>query len=93
VLASTQEYFEEEDSVGAWIEARCDIEPGAFVSTLHLFESWVAYAKSVGAYAGNMKAFGQMLVARGFPRAKGAGGAVRGFRGLSIRPLSVEDFQ
>ena len=56
VKDTTQDYFDAQDSFGAWLDAACIVEPGndfRKATTRELFESWSAYARAANEQSGN----------------------------------------
>ncbi len=93
VLDATQNYFDDQDLFGRWIEESCDTGPRKWEPTGVLFASWQRFAKANGEEAGSAKAFNANLVKRGFTpeRKKVFGEAKRAFRGLAIREQHQEE--
>lgn len=82
VIAATDEYFDAEDTIGEWLEARTVKSPDTFSSTEDLFTDWKEFAKRIGIEAGKAKDLVQDLARRGFRngrRRNGTGSNVRGF--------------
>jgi putative DNA primase/helicase len=85
VVEATDEYFQSEDSIGAWKEEKTSPNQYSFETTTDLFQSWTAYAKAAGEDPGRMKQFRTRLQAMpGLTpdRTKQA----KGFRGILIKP-------
>jgi putative DNA primase/helicase len=88
----TQDYFDSEDSFGAWVRDRCvltDLE--AFTYARDLFSDWTQYAKDAGEPPGTLKRFSQGLKRRGgfiiaSRRMSGAG-----FVGIRMRTIDESD--
>jgi putative DNA primase/helicase len=84
VRSATDDYFESEDAVGAWIEDRCDHRLDSWELTKTLFASWKEWAETAGEHAGTRKRFVQALENRGFRCQRRHNG--RGIEGLSTKP-------
>ena len=84
VRSATDDYFESEDAVGAWIEDRCDRRLDSWELTKILFTSWKEWAEAAGEHAGSRKRFVQALENRGFRCQRRHDG--RGIEGLSTKP-------
>jgi putative DNA primase/helicase len=84
VRDATDEYFEDQDTVGQWIEDRANPQAGAFAFTLsaELFTSWKAWCEAQNLKPGSEKAFVEALIDKGFPKARKKYG--RGFVGISL---------
>lgn len=83
VLQSAEDYFDDEDLVGQWIEERCVLGPAHRASARELFQSWCAWATDAGAEGGSQKTLGDALRERGFTSKKVAG--QRGWLGIAAR--------
>jgi P4 family phage/plasmid primase-like protien len=85
VVSATEAYLADEDAFGIWLADRCELGAGYETATSVLFASWVDWCVRTGEQPGKQKAFVQALEARGFTRARDAGGrGLRGFRGLRV---------
>jgi putative DNA primase/helicase len=84
VRHATDEYFEEQDIVGEWIEDRVNREAGpqAFTLSSVLFTSWKAWCEWQNLKPGSEKAFVEALKDRGFKKVRKAHG--RGFEGIAL---------
>jgi P4 family phage/plasmid primase-like protien len=71
VTAATQDYFAEEDPIGQWLDERTELDLNAWTPATTLFASWVEWAGERGEFAGSMKRFSQLLIARHFERRQG----------------------
>jgi len=86
VLAATADYFADQDLLGQWLEARCDLQPGnnrMKETTTALHQAWSAFAKQAGEKPETQKAFVGNLEKRVPDRYKNMHG--RGFFGISIK--------
>lgn len=86
VIAATEEYFEDQDMIGQWLDEVCTVEIGnpyrnENISTL--FASWVKYAKAAGEEAGTNKSFTAKMLRRGFSRRRSA--YAKGLEGIELR--------
>ena len=88
VTSATQEYFEEEDSIGRWLAEVCEVEPKVFTLTSMLLASVRSYCSETGEHAGTAKRLAQELKRRGFRPGADPITRRRGFYG--IRPQSAE---
>jgi P4 family phage/plasmid primase-like protien len=84
VTAATEEYFEEEDTFGAWIEERLVYDGESFTSAADLYQSWNEFAHARGEWVGTIKRLSSNLKARGIPAVRTA--KERGFAGLKLNP-------
>ncbi len=88
VTDATRDYFEAQDTFGAWLAEECDIEPGntwKSATSAELFTAWSEYADAAGERTGTRKSFADLLEKRGLASHKGGKG-VRTFRGIRLRP-------
>jgi putative DNA primase/helicase len=91
VAAATDEYFEEQDLFGSWVEERCETAPDAWEMPSVLFKNWTAYARESGEDPGSMVTFSSRLKRHGFRRGKSAG--IRSYRGIRVRSGASENGQ
>jgi putative DNA primase/helicase len=87
VRAETATYLAAQDVFTAWIEDRCQRDPGRAETLGTLYGSWKAFAEDAGEHPGSSRSFGDKLEQEGFPRTKDrAGIRGRGFIGLGLKP-------
>jgi putative DNA primase/helicase len=84
VRSATEDYFESEDAVGAWIEDRCEQRLDSWELTKTLFSSWKEWAETASEQPGTRKRFVQALESRGFRCQRRHEG--RGIEGLRAKP-------
>lgn len=77
------EYFEEEDVVGQWLEECCEVGEGLSATARLLYQCWSVWAERAGYPTGTQKALGTALRERGF--ASGKIGGARSWLGLRPR--------
>ena len=89
VTRPTDQYFSEQDTLGAWIEARTREVGGAITPSSVLCESYNRYLRERGLPDVDSSFFGRMLSARGYDsaltKAPGASERSRCFRGIRLR--------
>jgi putative DNA primase/helicase len=90
VASATQEYFEEEDAIGEFLEEECHRYAPAREAVADVFERWRGRAEKRGEYVGTSRWLVQQLLQRGFERTRLASGA-RAVRGLSLKPKDDGD--
>lgn len=83
MLASADEYFDEEDLVGQWIAERCVLGPRERATARELYGSWNDWTQGTGADPGSQKSLGDALRGRGLKAAKLGG--QRCWLGLALR--------
>jgi phage/plasmid-associated DNA primase len=93
VLAATEEYFEDEDTVGRWIAEACDQRPSGTELVSMLFNAWKIWAEAAGEHVGSIRGFSQNLASRGFAKWRDPGTTQRGYRGIALKAgsRSTED--
>ncbi len=86
VMAATDEYLAEQDSIRTWIAECCESGPQFHGSTSSLFASWTAWAQAQGEKAGTARRFSQTLQRLGYQTAKHLPGqhGKRGFCGIAV---------
>lgn len=82
---ASENYFEDADVLGLWIEDCLDLGRDYFASSKDLFKSWETWARDNGERGGTMKAMSSRLKERGYPCGRNTTGNVRGFHGLRVR--------
>ncbi|WP_291988461.1 phage/plasmid primase, P4 family [Candidatus Accumulibacter sp. ACC007] len=85
VVDATDEYFDEEDAIGEFIEEECQRHREARVSVADTFQRWQEWANRRGEYIGTSRWLMQQLCNRGLERSRLHGG-VKGLSGLSLKP-------
>jgi len=85
VVSATEEYFENEDALGQWIEERCNLHPEARTLSADLYGDWREWSEKTGEFVGSIKRFAELLIARGFEKTRMHGGA-KAFKGLMLKP-------
>ena len=85
VVSATEEYFDEEDAIGEFIDEECQRHPQARASVADAFQRWQEWANRRGEYIGTSRWLMQQLCNRGFERTRMTGG-VKGIAGLSLKP-------
>jgi putative DNA primase/helicase len=92
VLDTTEEYFEDEDTVGRWM-AECVIpNPDVgFVRSLDVFRSWQQWANRNGEYVGSVRRLVSALDSRHVKRVKDPISRRSGFTGIEMKELG--DFE
>lgn len=83
VSEATADYFESQDTFGAWIAERCETAPDKWELPARLYSSWCSYAREAGEEPGTSKTLSANLEKRGFRRAKTNG--LRVYRGLAVK--------
>jgi putative DNA primase/helicase len=85
VLAATEDYRQDMDVIGRWIDECCDLDPGAKVPTRVLHGAFAVWAEEELGWEFNASGFARKLSDRGFGKEKGTGG-VRCTIGLRLKP-------
>jgi putative DNA primase/helicase len=92
VRDTTRDYFDAQDSFGAWLDEACIVKPEndhLRATTKELFASWATYAKAAGEPAGTETSFAGRLTGRGLRKCKAVptvtGPRGRGFFGIQLR--------
>jgi putative DNA primase/helicase len=65
VVAATDEYFEDQDTFGRWVDEELIFEAGAWETRAILFEKWSAFARRNGEQPGTAKTFNAAMVRLG----------------------------
>ena len=91
VVDATDEYFDEEDAIGEFIEEECQRHAQARVSVAETFQRWQEWANRRGEYIGTSRWLMQQLCNRGFERMRMPGG-MKGISGLSLKPKETSSY-
>jgi putative DNA primase/helicase len=84
VNEATNNYRQENDPVGQFIEDRCDHAPGARASTKELYDSFEIWCQQNGHDQIPMSEFGKILNRKQFKKKKIGG--LSGWTGLRLNP-------
>ena len=82
VIDATNAYFEEQDTVGAWLAERCEFRPTVGTSSTVLYESWKRWCEQNGITPKSMKRLSPELERRGLTKVRT--NKERGFRGIVV---------
>lgn len=85
VVDATEEYFEEEDAIGEFLDEDCQQSPVAREAISAIYQRWRERAERRGEYVGTSRWLTQQLINRGFARTRLHGGA-KALSGLSLKP-------
>jgi putative DNA primase/helicase len=85
VVSATEEYFDEEDAIGDFLDEEAQRHEQARVAVAEVFARWQEWATRRGEYVGTSRWLAQQLANRGFSRARLHAG-VKGLAGLSLKP-------
>jgi putative DNA primase/helicase len=85
VVSATEEYFDEEDAIGDFLDEEAQRFDQARVAVADVFQRWQEWASRRGEYVGTSRWLAQQLANRGFGRTRLHGG-VKGLAGLSLKP-------
>jgi putative DNA primase/helicase len=84
VIDATNKYLEAEDSIGTWIEERCELKSTYEDTSANLFASWKAWAMLNGEEPGSSKLFSEKLQGKGLRRKSIGHKKARGFGGIRV---------
>lgn len=85
VVSATEEYFDEEDAVGDFLDEEAQQQAQARVAVAEVFQRWQEWASRRGEYVGTSRWLAQQLANRGFARTRLNYG-VKALSGLSLKP-------
>lgn len=89
ITNATDEYFDDQDLFGQWLEERCDVGERCNEAPARLYQNWSYFAKEAGEQAGTQKAFASELQRRGFLPGRSNGS--RFYRGLCLKSGQDDD--
>jgi putative DNA primase/helicase len=84
IRQATEEYRQEQDVLGLFLEDRCIVDPQAFVNSGVLFKVYSAWCETSGSAPVTTTAFGRRLAEKGFLSGRGRDGK-RTWTGLRLR--------
>jgi putative DNA primase/helicase len=82
VCKATNEYFDEQDLPGQWIQEKCECGPGKKEIASALYGSWKEFAGKSGGKPGSTATFASMLKQRGYEPFKSS---VNHYLGIKLR--------
>lgn len=82
VKAATDEYLNNEDTFGQWLEEETVRKPGAFTTSSRLFARWRQWAEDRGESVGSMKKMVERMAGRSYQQRRTNSG--RGFDGIDF---------
>src|SRR6185369_12655035 len=65
VIEATAAYLDAQDTVAAWLDDCCQLEPHGWERSQTLFASWTTWAERAGEFKGDSKGFRDRLEKRG----------------------------
>lgn len=86
VVATTQEYLQDEDAVGRWLNECVDSSSVGGCESMILFRSWTEWANANGEYVGSMRRLVQALIGRNLARWQHPETRRNGFAGVAVKP-------
>ena len=89
ITNATEEYFNDQDLFGQWLEERCDVGERCTDAPARLYQNWSYFAKEAGEQAGTQKAFASELQRRGFLPGRSNGS--RFYKGLALKSGQDDD--
>lgn len=89
VQDATEEYFEEEDAVGEFIDDECQRSPHSKEPISAVYKRWKERAESRGEFIGSSRWLTQQLLARGFERGRSTNG-IKVISGLYLRAKTFD---
>ncbi|WP_281648155.1 phage/plasmid primase, P4 family [Parendozoicomonas sp. Alg238-R29] len=91
VVKATAEYFDGEDTLGQWLDERCDANRSHREGVSQLYNDWRVWCDDSGQYVGSVKQFSESLQTREFHKCRMSTGH-RGLTGLKLRPRPYVKF-
>lgn len=84
VIDATEDYLDDEDTLGAFLNEYCIDDVNAEVSSADLFESWKDWAGDNNAFIGSAKMFAGWMGERGYMKTRDRAGNNNVFKGLKF---------
>jgi putative DNA primase/helicase len=89
VIEATDAYFSDQDTIGQWLEERCDRDAGpmAFTRSSALFDSWKLWCEERNLKPGSINSLSDTLEERGYARKREGGTGQRGLTRIALKGL------
>jgi putative DNA primase/helicase len=84
VIDATEDYLDDEDTLGAFLDECCIVDVNAEVSSALLFEAWKDWAGENNAFIGSAKMFSGWMGERGYTKTRDRTGNNNVFKGLKF---------
>ncbi|GAA4647890.1 hypothetical protein GCM10023116_01520 [Kistimonas scapharcae] len=84
VVKATQDYFDGEDTLGQWIDERCEMGRAKRESVARLYADFKLWSEEQGQYVGSVKRFSESMQSRKFDKCRMTTGH-RGLMGVALR--------
>ena len=91
VRAATQQYREEMDVLGGFLEACCQEEQNAVTTSKELYQAYCRYCEENGEKPANQIVFGRCLGERGFQHDQKRKGRLKAWKGIRLKTDSDID--
>jgi len=85
VETATDEYFDDQDALGRWMEDACIKGVACTELTAALYGAWKVWAEAAGEYVGSIRRFSEGLAGRGFEKWREPKSTRKGFRGIALK--------
>ena len=92
VVEATDEYFEDEDAIGEFVDEECYVSGTAREAISMVFQRWRERAEKRGEYVGTSRWLVAQLLTRGFEKTRLTGGT-KAIAGLSLKPREPSGYQ
>jgi putative DNA primase/helicase len=84
VIDATEDYLDDEDTLGAFLDQFCIVDVNGEISSAGLFETWKDWAGENNAFIGSAKMFAGWMGERGFTKTRDRAGNSNVFKGLKF---------
>lgn len=88
VVAATEEYKEEMDSLGSFIEECCVLRPTSIVAVKDLYQEYSSWCEENGEFPMKNRMFSKRLKERGFKQDRDSSGTKRIWCGIGLKSIS-----
>lgn len=92
VVEATDEYFDDEDAIGEFVDEECYVSGTAREAISMVFQRWRERAEKRGEYVGTSRWLVAQLLTRGFEKTRLTGGT-KAIAGLSLKPREPSGYQ
>lgn len=91
IIASSQEYLDDQDLTQQWLEQIFDRDPGGWINSTEIWQLWQTWAYSRGIDPGNITALISKLRRKGLISKRRGGNGSRGIVGLKLKITDAPD--
>lgn len=85
VVHATEDYLLAQDTIGSWLDERCERNPNAWAGSNELFSDWKKFAGAREEFVGDMRTFRAQLEKNSLMPRRQPGNGRSGYQGIRLR--------